>query len=86
MRKILTRNVLVTDEACFNRTGVFNFHNLHLWAQENPHAFRRHFFQQQFSVNVWAGIVDDQLIGPFILPNRLNGEGYLQFMQNSDFV
>ena len=76
-----TRNVLVTDEACFNRTGVLNFHNLHLWAQDNPHAIRRHFYQHQFSVNVWAGIVDDQLIGPFILPNRLNGDGYLQFLQ-----
>jgi hypothetical protein len=27
--------------------------------------------QQQFNINVWAGIVDDCLVGPHILPPRL---------------
>lgn len=30
--------VLWTDEAIFTRDGVFNCHNLHEWAVENPHA------------------------------------------------
>ncbi|XP_023313209.1 uncharacterized protein LOC111693200 [Anoplophora glabripennis] len=37
--------------------------------------------QQQFSVNVWAGIVGDHLIGPHFLPNRLNGADYRQFLE-----
>lgn len=73
--------VLFTDEAGFTRNGVFNTRNTHCWSVENPHAIveRRH--QRQFSINVWAGIVDGQLIGPYVLPNRLNGRSYLDFLQ-----
>lgn len=38
-------------------------------------------FQNQFSVNVWAGILENYLIGPFFLPARLNGQSYLNFLQ-----
>ena len=34
-----------------------------------------------FSVNVWCAVLDDQLIGPFILEGRLTGEAYLRFLQ-----
>ena len=30
--------ILFTDEAQFNRDGVSNTHNSHVWADENPHA------------------------------------------------
>nr|CAI5818536.1 unnamed protein product [Callosobruchus analis] len=33
--------------------------------------------------NVWMGIVENMLIGPFRLPIRLNGENYLYFLQNN---
>ncbi|KAJ8962097.1 hypothetical protein NQ318_018051 [Aromia moschata] len=38
--------------------------------------------QRNFSVNVWCGIVGDVLIGPHILPDRLTGNGYLNFLQH----
>jgi hypothetical protein len=56
--------VLWTDEAEFTRDGAMNLHNLHVWAEENPHPTRSSSFQHRFSVNIWAGIVDDHLIGP----------------------
>lgn len=31
-------SVLFTDEANFNRDGITNFHNNHIWATENPHG------------------------------------------------
>jgi hypothetical protein len=31
---------------------------------------------------VWAGIIGNRLIGPHVLPPHLNGEGYLNFLQN----
>ena len=34
-----------------------------------------------FSVNVWCAVLDDQLIGPFILEGCLTGEAYLRFLQ-----
>ena len=38
-------------------------------------------FQLRFSVNVWFAVLDDQLIGPFVLEGRLTGEVYLRFLQ-----
>ena len=58
------KRILWTDESLFTREGVFNTHNMHHWATENPHASRQSSFQRRFKVNVWAGIVGDQLIGP----------------------
>jgi hypothetical protein len=74
--------VLTTDEAGFTRDGVFNSHNTHIWSEENPHQIRERGLQQRFSINVWAGIIGNRLIGPHVLPPHLNGEGYLNFLQN----
>jgi len=73
--------ILFTDESQFNRDGVNNTHNSHMWADENPHATLESNFQQRFSVNVWCAVLDDQLICPFILEGRLPGEAYLRFLQ-----
>jgi hypothetical protein len=59
--------VLWTDEALFTRDGVFNRHNEHYYALENPHVFFEASHQHRFSLNVWAGIVGNHLIGPHIL-------------------
>lgn len=77
------RRILWTDESLFTREGLFNQHNYHHWAVENPHQGRQNNFQHRFQVNVWAGVIGDQLIGPHILPPRLNGETYLDFLQNT---
>lgn len=75
-------NILWCDESCFKKIGVFNMHNLHHWAVENPRIIREDRFQHQFSVNLWAGILDNKVIGPFELPSRLNGARYLEFLRN----
>jgi len=77
----LHRYILFTDESQFNCDGVNNTHNSHVWADENPHAAVESSFQQHFSVNVWCAVLNDQLIGPFILEGRLTGEAYLRFLQ-----
>jgi len=56
-------------------------HNAHVWADENPHATVESNFRLRFSVNVWCAVLDDQLIGPFILEGRLTGEAYLRLLQ-----
>ena len=38
-------------------------------------------FQLRFSVNVWSGDIDDQLIGPFVFEGRLTVEAYVRFLQ-----
>lgn len=76
-------NIIWTDESNFTRSGIFNSHNYHSWSLENPHTIRRQNFQHQFSVNLWTGVFNRQLIGPIELPARLNGDTYLEFLQNN---
>lgn len=78
-----TLKVIFSDEAIFTRDGIHNIHNCHYWAEENPHAAVRSHFQHRFSLNVWAGMVNGSLLGPYILPNRMSGNDYLQFLQNN---
>ena len=75
-------NVLFTDEAYFTRDGLFNTHNFHIWQRQNPHAIHQNKHQYRFSVNVWAGIVHNQLIGPYILPSPLTGNVYKTFLKD----
>lgn len=76
--------ILFTDEAGFTKNGIVNLHNSHVWADGNPHAAVVSHHQHQFqSINIWAGIIGNFLIGPFVLPPRLNGELYLEFLQNN---
>ncbi|GFU89685.1 transposase-like protein [Trichonephila clavipes] len=74
-------SVLFTDEASFSREGIFNTHNSHSWAAANPHVTCTRAAQDRFLVNVWAGILGDHLIGPYILPDRLTGPSYLIFLE-----
>lgn len=78
----LHTNILWTDEATFTRIGLFNVHNEHWWSGRNPHVTRRDAYQVRFSLNVWAGILNDALIGPYFIQGRLNGQNYLQFLIN----
>ncbi|RZC27676.1 hypothetical protein BDFB_015033 [Asbolus verrucosus] len=70
--------ILVTDESCFTRLGIVNFHNVHMWTDANPHAYRQQHLQDEFSINVWAALVGNNITGPFELPHRLNGKLWRQ--------
>lgn len=78
----ILKKILWTDECKLDRNGITNVHNLHVWSEVNPHAKRESKHQRQFSVNLWAGILDNQLIGPYVLPDNINGANYLDFLQN----
>lgn len=75
------RSVLWTDESMFTRDGVLNIHNFYHWADENPHAIREYGHQRKFSVNVWLGIINHQVVGPIYLPNRLDANGYFNVLE-----
>ncbi|KAJ4425457.1 hypothetical protein ANN_28073 [Periplaneta americana] len=70
-------------EAQFTRDGITNFHNQHVWAYENPRATVPSHHQVQFSLNMWAGIIGDRLVGPHVLVNRLTGQAYTNFLENT---
>jgi len=79
---------LWTDECTFKNTGEVNSHNMHYWAQANPHWMREVDNQHPWSLNVWCGILGDRIIGPFFLDEHLdgqilNGQNYANFLQNT---
>lgn len=82
-RPSFTAHILFTDEAKFTREGVFNHQNMHEWSYSNPHNVSQHSHQVRFSVNVWAGIIGNHLIGPHILPDNLTGAVYTEFLENT---
>ncbi|GLV40947.1 hypothetical protein CBL_08521 [Carabus blaptoides fortunei] len=75
--------ILFTDEACFTRWSMTNLHNKHVYANENPLVIKQRQFQYEFRMNVWVGIIGSFVICPVSLPNRLNGENYLDFLINT---
>lgn len=75
-------NVLFTDEANFSSTSILNRQNIRIWAPRNPHAMHERFIQGHFSINVWADIVQNIIIGPVFLPAHLTSMRYLAFLRN----
>lgn len=74
--------VLFVDEAKFDNMGGVNLHNCHYYSDENPHWQRNHRPQRRWALNVWAGIVGDHLVGPIFYERNLNGQLYLDILQN----
>jgi len=63
--------VIFSDESLFTREGVFNSHNMHLWSDENPRIMRHRSFQTRWKMNVWAGIMGTEILGPVVPPDIL---------------
>jgi hypothetical protein len=50
--------------------------------RENPHGTLKSNYQHRFSVNVWFGVIGDQLTGPYIFPQRLTVGIYANILQD----
>lgn len=73
-------NVMWTDESTFTRNGVWNRQNLRYWSHVNPHLTRESSHQYRFSVNVWAGIHRNAIIGPVFIDGNLNAQKFLELL------
>lgn len=79
--------ILFADESTFSKDGIINLRNSHSWADENPRFKKAWKSQWRFSLNVWAGIVGDVIIGPVFLPSRLDGHTYRGHLEQlNDFL
>uniref|UniRef100_V5I868 Transposable element Tc1 transposase n=1 Tax=Anoplophora glabripennis TaxID=217634 RepID=V5I868_ANOGL len=74
------RDVLFSDEATFYLNGVVNRHNYRFWSQENPHWTCESHTQHPQKVNVWAGIINNRILGPFFFEENLTAARYLDFL------
>lgn len=80
--------VIFSDESLFTREGIFNSHNMHAWSDENPRVTRSRSFQTRWKINLWAGIMGTQILGPIILPDILTGVTYVELLRENlpDFL
>lgn len=76
------KKIIWTDEAKFHNNGTVNHHNNHYWSDSNPHQMKQCNKQVRWGVNVWCGIIDKFLVGPYFFEGNLNGNKYLNFLKN----
>jgi len=69
--------IIFSDESLFTREGLFNSHNMHLWSDENLRVTRVRNFQTRWKLNIWAGIMGAEILGPVVLPDILTSATYI---------
>jgi hypothetical protein len=73
-------NVMFSDEATYT-CGKVNRHNILIWGSENPHSIREH-VRDSKNVNVWCGMMEDRIIGPFFfIEPTVTGNIYLDMLE-----
>ncbi|XP_046683405.1 uncharacterized protein LOC124369443 [Homalodisca vitripennis] len=50
---------------------------------QNPHVFVEGSTQWPEKINVWAGILGNTTVGPVFIEGNLNGESYLNLLENT---
>lgn len=76
------KKILYTDEATFTTNGVVTSQNIRMWCDVNPHWVVECKRQYSAKVNVWCGIINEKIIGPYFFNENLNGMTFLRFLQN----
>lgn len=67
-------HVLFTYKAGFTRNGILYFYNKHVLRNVN-------WLHTTAVLNVWTGIVVESFVGPYNMPQRLNGATYRHFVR-----
>lgn len=70
-------NVCFSDESTFHVNGYVNRHNCRYWCEINPNEHRQAHTQRPQKENVWAGILKNEIIGPFFIDGNLDGPKYV---------
>lgn len=81
------QKIIWTDESKFSREGIINRKNWHYWAAENPHWKREANFQDGFSFNVFAILMDNR-VRYTVYDENLTSEKYIQILRENvtDFL
>ena len=78
-------NILFSDEATFHLNGHVNRHDTRYYAPENPHWMSESYSQVDPRTNVWCGIWNTNIIGPFFLHQIMTSEIYLELLETRIF-
>lgn len=77
-----SKYIIFSDEATFYLSGHVNRQNVRYWSDTNPHWIQTCHTQHPQKVNVWVGIVQNRVVGPYFFDQNLTGQLYLEFLQN----
>ena len=78
-------DLLIGDEACFSLKSSLNTHNIRQYAPrgQRPLEFSYEKKNSRQKVTVWIGLVGNgTLIGPYFFDQTVNGERYLDMIDN----
>ena len=78
------RNIVFSDEATFHINGAVNRHNTFIYSSENPHAILEHRMKSK-SITCWAAVSQRFGIRFRIIDSTMNGQQYLDVLQNIIF-
>lgn len=76
------KSILFSDEATFTTNGVVSAQNSRFWATENPNWVINCKRQYSEKINVWCGILNKRIIGPFFFEDNINAMNFLPFLRN----
>ena len=74
--------MVFSDEATFHVSGKVNKHNIRIWGSENPcEVVEKE--KDSPKINVWCGLMHNQIIGPFIFAeSTITANIYLDMLKN----
>lgn len=73
--------IMFTDECTFHKNGYVNRHNYHYYSTENLHKTFVNNYQHRWSLNVWGGIVNNYVVGPYFFNRKLTGQEFHRFLR-----
>lgn len=76
------KNICFSDESTFHLTGYVNRHNCRYWCEANPNEYQQAHTQRPLKRNVWAGILGNEIIGPFFIDGNLDGPKYILMLHH----
>lgn len=76
-----TDRIIFSDEATFCLNGIVNRQNCRYWSRQNPHWMMEAKTQYPKKLNVWLGIIEDRILGPYFFDGSLTAEVYLRFLE-----
>jgi hypothetical protein len=81
----ILQKTLIFDQRFYSWTNHaslgLGIHKEYVWLDENPCVIQSHHLQQQFSINLSAGILGDYLTSPHIIQSQADSHNYFHFLQ-----
>lgn len=74
--------IIFTDESSFGKHHSPNRQNRRMWHKGKPVNVYASRTQYPEKLNVWAGIVDHNILGPIFIDGNLTGEKYVSLLQD----